>query len=158
MTTVENPFEKVRRKMVAARIEFHGTTGEIQQRGVAASACRGRMVAATTRLSPLCRRWSRSGADATGAERRQPARCRPKRDSAPHPRLRATRHAQLGTGRYGCPPRRNFSISLHVTCEAWERPFRHHAWGERKFYQLVNIVPMHDQAYAATGGDKEKIY
>src|SRR5207248_10672975 len=32
--------------------------------------------------------------------------------------------------------------------EAWQRPFRHPEWGERKFYQLVNILPEHDKQHA----------
>jgi hypothetical protein len=31
--------------------------------------------------------------------------------------------------------------------EGWDRPFRHHAWGQRKFYQLVNVLPFHDQMH-----------
>ncbi|SRR5258708_18492069 len=32
--------------------------------------------------------------------------------------------------------------------EAWERPLRHDAWGPLKFYQLVNVLPKHDQLHA----------
>ncbi|MGH2482089.1 MAG: DinB family protein [Ktedonobacteraceae bacterium] len=34
------------------------------------------------------------------------------------------------------------------SAEMWERPFRHPSWGQLKLYQLVNILPQHDQAHA----------
>lgn len=31
--------------------------------------------------------------------------------------------------------------------DTWTRPFRHEKWGDRKFYQLVNVLPIHDQQH-----------
>jgi hypothetical protein len=41
-----------------------------------------------------------------------------------------------------------FEYLASLPSEAWERPFRHTEWGQRKFYQLVNILPTHDQQHA----------
>jgi hypothetical protein len=41
-----------------------------------------------------------------------------------------------------------FVYLAELAPEAWERPFRHEEWGERKFYQLVNVLPVHDQQHA----------
>ena len=40
-----------------------------------------------------------------------------------------------------------FQYLSTLPVEGWDRPFRHHAWGQRKFYQLVNILPFHDQVH-----------
>ena len=31
--------------------------------------------------------------------------------------------------------------------DAWTRPFQHPKWGDSKFYQLVNVLPIHDQQH-----------
>ena len=31
--------------------------------------------------------------------------------------------------------------------DAWTRPFQHPKWGDRKFYQLINVLPIHDQQH-----------
>jgi hypothetical protein len=41
-----------------------------------------------------------------------------------------------------------FEYLAALPVEAWERPFRHPVWGERKFYQMVNVLPFHDQMHA----------
>src|SRR5205814_3608016 len=41
-----------------------------------------------------------------------------------------------------------FEYLSNLTIEAWERPFRHPNWGQLKFYQMVNILPLHDQQHA----------
>ncbi|HEX6483492.1 MAG TPA: DinB family protein, partial [Ktedonobacteraceae bacterium] len=41
-----------------------------------------------------------------------------------------------------------FEYLASLPADAWERPFRHPKWGERKFYQLVNVLPLHDQMHA----------
>ena len=40
-----------------------------------------------------------------------------------------------------------FQYLSTLPSEGWDRPFRHHAWGQRKFYQLVNVLPFHDQLH-----------
>jgi hypothetical protein len=40
-----------------------------------------------------------------------------------------------------------FEYLASLSPEAWERPFRHVEWGERKFYQLANGLPAHDQEH-----------
>jgi hypothetical protein len=42
-----------------------------------------------------------------------------------------------------------FAYLATLPVEAWERPFRSERWeGQRKFYQLVNVLPMHDKQHA----------
>ena len=41
-----------------------------------------------------------------------------------------------------------FEYLAGLPAEAWERPFRHPDWGQCKFYQLVNVLPLHDQMHA----------
>jgi hypothetical protein len=41
-----------------------------------------------------------------------------------------------------------FEYLSQLPDEAWERPFRHPRWGEGKFYQLINVLPRHDQLHA----------
>jgi hypothetical protein len=31
--------------------------------------------------------------------------------------------------------------------EVWQRPCHHHAWGDLKFYQLVNVLANHDRLH-----------
>ena len=58
--------------------------------------------------------------------------------------------ATLDTILAGMAARREeiFEFLSTLPPEAWERPFRHHAWGQRKFYQMVNVLPLHDQMHA----------
>jgi hypothetical protein len=42
-----------------------------------------------------------------------------------------------------------FEYLASLPIAAWERPFRHPHRGDLKFYQLVNILPQHDQLHAA---------
>jgi hypothetical protein len=41
-----------------------------------------------------------------------------------------------------------FEYLASLPDEAWERPYRHDRWGQGKFYQLVNVIPAHDQQHA----------
>ncbi len=149
MTTVENPFDKVRRKMVAARIEFLGhlakfSNEELQQRP------------AEGEWSPLELAYHLYVADGLALEQMQRVQ------AEDNPEILAPEEEAPRRTRAGEPPttldsvlagmaaRREeiFQYLSTLPVEAWERPFRHHTWGQRKFYQLVNILPIHDQAHA----------
>ncbi len=38
-----------------------------------------------------------------------------------------------------------FEYLFNLPEEAWTRPFRHPHWGEREFYEMVNMLAQHDQ-------------
>ena len=40
-----------------------------------------------------------------------------------------------------------FEYLSALPSEAWERPLRHPTFGPLKFYQLVNVLPQHDQTH-----------
>src|SRR5438552_1883895 len=41
-----------------------------------------------------------------------------------------------------------FTYLASLPADTWERPMRHPAWGQIKFYQFVNILPQHDMQHA----------
>ena len=41
-----------------------------------------------------------------------------------------------------------FEYLSNLPPEAWQRPLHHAAWGVMKFYQVVNVLPQHDQQHA----------
>ena len=148
MATTEKPFDKVRRKMVAARIEFLGqlakfSNEELQQRP------------AEGEWSPIELAYHLYVADGLALEQMQlvqtednpeilaPEEEAPRRTRAGEPA------ASLDSVLAGMAARREeiFQYLSTLPVEAWERPFRHHTWGQRKFYQLVNVLPTHDQLH-----------
>lgn len=148
MATVENPYEKVHRKMVVARIEFMAELAKFSTDELTKQPAEGewsplelahhlyiadRLVLEQMRLvqneeNPLL-------AD-TGEEAP-----RLTRSSEPPVSLEAVLA--------GMAARREdmFEYLASLAIEAWERPFRHPTWGERKFYQMVNVLPMHDHMH-----------
>lgn len=149
MTTIENPFAKVRRKMVAARIEFMGQLAKFSNDELAAKPAEGEW-------SPLELAYHLYIADGVAMEQIQLVQ------SEDNPLIGAVEEESPRRTRSGEPPasldavlagmaaRREeiFQYLSELPTEAWERPFRHHQWGQRKFYQLVNILPLHDLEHA----------
>lgn len=41
-----------------------------------------------------------------------------------------------------------FSYLAQLPPEGWERPFTSVLWGPRKFYQFVNVLPLHDRQHS----------
>jgi hypothetical protein len=149
MANVENPYEKVRRKMVAARIEFMAQLAKFGKDELRKQPAEGEW-------SPLELAHHLYIADGLALEQMRlvqnednPMVVAPEEEA---PRL--TRSSEppvsLEAVLAGMAARREeiFEYLATMPVEAWERPFRHHAWGERKFYQLVNILPFHDQMHA----------
>ena len=148
MTTVENPYEKVRRKMVAARIEFMGQLAKFSKDELKKRTAEGEWsalelayhlyIADGLALEQIQRVQSEDNPQIVATEEEAP---RLTRESAPP----VTLEAVLA----GMAARREeiFQYLSTLPAEGWDRPFRHHAWGERKFYQLVNILPFHDQVH-----------
>lgn len=149
MTTVGSPYDKVRRKMVAARIEFMSQLAKFNQDELKKQPAEGEWsplelanhlyIADGLALEELKRVQSEDNPMVVATEQEAPRRTR---DSEPPVSLDAVLA--------GMAARREeiFEYLSTLPEDAWERPFRHHEWGQRKFYQLVNILPLHDQMHA----------
>jgi hypothetical protein len=149
MTTVENPYEKVRSKMVTARIEFMGQLAKFGRDELDKQP-------GTGEWSPLQLAYHLYIADGLALEELKHIQDEdnplvvateeeaPRRTNASEP------PATLDTILAGMAARREeiFEFLSTLPPEAWERPFRHPAWGQRKFYQMVNVLPLHDQMHA----------
>ena len=149
MASLENPFEKVRRKMVAARIEFMGQLAKFSKKEL-------EQVPAGGEWSPLTLAHHLYIADGLALEQMQLVQ------NEENPLITATEEetprltnaseppASLDVVLGGMAARREeiFEYLSALPAEDWERPFRHPNWGQLKFYQLVNVLPMHDQQHA----------
>ncbi len=149
MATLENPFEKARPKMVSARIELISQLAKFEH--------------AELNAAPTPDEWSALEiaqhvyiTDGLALEQlytiqneENPLIAAPE-EEAP----RRTRASQppisLEAVLTGMAARREelFEYLSTLPVEVWERPFRHPSWGQLKFYQLVNILPQHDQNHA----------
>ena len=149
MATLENPFEKVRPKMVAARLEFIGQLATFSKDEVTRE--RGE-----DEWSPLQLANHLYIADGLALEQVQlvqnednPLLANLEEDT---PRLtRASESpASLDAVLAGMAARREelYEYMANLPVDAWERPFRHPKWGQLKFYQLVNVLPAHDRTHA----------
>src|SRR2546425_12998488 len=149
MTTVENSYDKVRRKMVAARIEFMSQLAKFSLDELEKHFVEGEWsplelahhlyIADGLALEELKRVQSEDNPMVVATEQETPRRTR-----ASEPPV------SLDAVLAGMAARREeiFEYLSTLPEEAWERPFRHPQWGQRKFYQLVNVLPVHDQMHA----------
>lgn len=148
MTTVENPYEKVRRKMVTARIEFMGQLAKFSREDLKKQPVEGEW-------SALELAYHLYIADGLALEQMQLVQTEENpmivatEEEAPRLTRSAEPPASLESVLAGMAARREeiFQYLSTLSADTWDRPFRHHAWGERKFYQLVNILPFHDQMH-----------
>ena len=149
MATLENPFEKVRPKMVAARLEFIGQLATFSKDEVTREP-------GEDEWSPLQLAHHLYIADGLALEQMQlvqnednPLLANLEEDT---PRLtRASESpASLDAVLGGMAARREelYEYMANLPVDAWERPFRHPSWGQLKFYQLVNVLPAHDRTHA----------
>ena len=149
MATLENPFEKVRRKMVAARIEFMGQLAKFGNDELTQAPAEGEW-------SPLELANHLYIADGLALEQMQIVQNEDNplitatEEETPRLTRAATAPVTLDAVLAGMAARREeiFEYLSALPVEAWERPFRHSQWGQRKFYQLVNVLPIHDQMHA----------
>lgn len=149
MATVENPFEKVRRKMVAARIEFMGQLAKFSNDELT-------KVPANSEWSPLQLANHLYIADGLALEQMQLVQSEdnPLVTATEEETPRLTRSAEspvsLDAVLAGLAARREeiFEYLSSLPAGAWERPFRHPNWGQLKFYQMVNVLPAHDHMHA----------
>jgi hypothetical protein len=149
MATLENPFEKVRRKMVEARIEFIGQLAKFRASELA-------MQPGEDEWSPLQLAHHLYIADGLALEQMQTVQNEDNpllmaADEETPRRTRASKPpASLDAVLAGMAARREeiFEYLAALPADGWERPFRHPNWGQLKFYQLVNVLPAHDRMHA----------
>ncbi len=159
MATLENPFEKVRRKMVAARIEFIGQLATFSNDEITREP-------GEDEWSPLQLAHHLYIADGLALEQIQKVQNEDNPLVADFgeetPRLtRASEPpASLDAVLAGMAARREelFEYLASLPTDAWERPFRHPGWGQLKFYQLVNVLPEHEQRHAKQLADIKAKY
>src|SRR6266567_3611548 len=149
MATLGNPFEKVRSKMVAARIEFMGQLATFSKDEITREP-------GEDEWSPLQLANHLYIADGLALEQMQLVQNEdnPLLTNLEEDTPRLTRASEppvsLDAVLAGMAARREelFTYLSTLPPQSWERPFRHHAWGQLKFYQLVNILPAHDKMHA----------
>jgi uncharacterized damage-inducible protein DinB len=148
MAIVDSSFEKARHKMVAARIQFMGQLAKFSKEALTQRPIEGMW-------SPLQIAHHLYIADGVAIEQIQLVQ----NEDNPFisdggkiiPQLteQAETPVSLDAVLGGMAARREeiFEVLASLPAEAWERPFRHEEWGNRKFYQLVNVLPLHDQQH-----------
>ena len=149
MASLENPFEKVRPKMVAARLEFMKQLATFSKDELTKQP-------AGDEWSPLQLAHHLYIADGLALEQMQLVQTEDNplimaaEDETPRRTRASEPPASLDAVLAGMAARREelFEYLASLPADAWERPFRHPKWGERKFYQLVNVLPLHDQMHA----------
>lgn len=150
MATIENPFEKVRRKMVDARIEFMSQLAKFNSEELTRQPADG------SEWSPLLLAYHLYIADGLALEQMKIVQQEdnPLITATEEETPRRTRAAEppmsLDSVLAGMAARREeiFEYLAGLPRDAWERPFRHPNWGQLKFYQLVNVLPQHDRTHA----------
>ena len=150
MASVENPFDKVRRKMVAARVEFMGQLARFSNEELTRAPADG------SEWTPLLIAYHLYIADGLALEqiKRVQDEENPLVPELNEETPRLTREAEpptsLDSVLAGLAARREelFEYLSQIPDDAWERPFRHPTWGQLKFYQLVNVLPQHDRLHA----------
>ena len=149
MATLENPFDKVRPKMVAARIEFMGQLASFSNDEIAREP-------GEDEWSPLQLAHHLYIADGLALEQMQLVQTEDNPlvanvgEEAPRRTRSSEPPASLDAVLAGMAARREelFEYLASLPADAWERPFRHQDWGQLKFYQLVNVLPAHDRTHA----------
>ena len=150
MTTVENPYDKVRRKMVAARIEFMGQLAKFSNEELTIAPTDG------GEWTPLQIAYHLYIADGLALEQMQLIQNEDNplviatEEETPRRTRAAEPPASLDAVLAGMAARREevFQYLSELPVDAWERPFRHPNWGQLKFYQMANILPQHDRTHA----------
>ena len=150
MSSIENPFDKVRRKMVAARLEFMGQLAKFSSEELA------RNPMGEDEWTPLQLAYHLYVADGLALEVLQKIQNEdnPLIEDLAEETPRRTREAEppasLDAVLGGMIARREelFQYLSELPDDAWERPLRHPTFGPLKFYQMVNVLPAHDKLHA----------
>ena len=149
MATLENPFEKARQKMVAARLELMSQLAKFSHDELTRTP-------RADEWSALMLAYHVYVADGLALEQMHQVQEEenplvavldeetPRQTRAGEPP--ASLDAVLG----GMAARREelFEYLSSLPPAAWERAFRHPQWGQLKFYQMVNVLPQHDRMHA----------
>ncbi len=149
MTIIENPFEKVRVKLVSARIEFMSQLAKFSNDELMKQFT-------NEEWSPLQLAHHLYIADGVAMEQMQQIQ---NEDNplltdtgviVPQLTRKAELPASLEAVLAGMAARREeiFTYLSTLPAESWMRPAQHSAWGPIKFYQFVNVLPQHDQQHA----------
>jgi hypothetical protein len=149
MATLENPYEKVRSKMVAARREFIGQLATFSNDEITRSPGEGEW-------SPLQLANHLYIADGLALEQMQVVQNEDNplvidvEEEAPRRTHASELPVSLDAVLAGMAARREelYEYMANLPVDAWERPLRHPSWGQLKFYQLVNVLPVHDRTHA----------
>ncbi len=152
MSTVENPFDKVRRKMVAARIEFMGQLAKFSNEELT----RNPNPVGEDEWTPLQLAYHLYIADGLALEAMKKIQDEdnPLVEDLGEETPRRTREAEppnsLDAVLAGMAARREelFQYLSELPGDAWERPLRHPTFGQIKFYQVVNVLPAHEKMHA----------
>lgn len=154
MATLESPFEKVRPKLVSARIELISQLAKFET--------------AELVMSPAADAWSALEiaqhvytTDGLALEQLRLIQDNENpliaaiEEESPRRTRASTPPATLEAALAGMAARREelFEYLSALPTEVWERPCRHPNWGQLKFYQLVNVLPQHDHAHAQQLGE-----
>jgi len=149
MATVENPYEKVRRKMVAARVEFMGQLAKFSNDELSKKPAEDQWSA----LELANHLYTADGLaleELRLVQSEENPMVLPAEEEAPRRTRASSPPTSLDAVLAGMAARREelFEYLSTLPPDTWERPFRHPTWGQLKFYQLVNILPVHDQTHA----------
>ena len=150
MSSVENPFDRVHRKMVAARVEFMGQLAKFSSEEVTLNPV------GEDEWTPLQIAYHLYIADGLAMEVFQKIQNEenPLVEDLAVETPRRTREAEppasLDAVLGGMAARREeiFQYLSELPNDAWERPVRHSTFGPLKFYQVVNILPAHEKMHA----------
>ena len=150
MTILEKPFEKVRPKLVAARIELMSKLAKFGHDELTRSPTEGEWSALEIAHHTYI-------ADGFALEQLQLVQNEDDplipvlEEEAPRLTRESTPPTSLDAVLAGMAARREelFEYLNDLPSEVWERPLHHPTWGQLKFYQLVNIIPKHDQIHAS---------
>lgn len=148
MTAVEQPFEKVRRKLVVARIEFMAQLAKFSEEELTKHPADGGWSA----LQLAHHLYITDGLFLEQMQSIQEQDNPLIEDSAaiaPRKTEEAETPVSLDAVLAGMAARREeiFEYLSTLPVEAWERPFRHPEWGQSKFYQLANLIAAHDHLH-----------
>jgi DinB superfamily len=148
MTTVQSSFDRVRPKMVAARVEFMSQLARFSKHELAQEPVPGEW-------SPL--RLAHHLYIADGLVFEQLQRVQEENnplianleEESPYLTRTSVPPVSLDAVLAGMAARREelFEYLSSLPADVWERPLRHHLWGEMKFYQLVNVLYTHDRQH-----------
>lgn len=149
MINVERPFEKVRGKMVSARIEFMSQLARFSHDELTKQFT-------AEEWSPLQLAHHLYIADRLALEQMQQIQNEDNPllantgELAPQETRAAEPPVSLESVLSGMAARREeiFAYLSSLSTESWERPAQHPAWGQIKFYQFVNVLPQHDSQHA----------